>query len=58
MKKFFAFLSLIKKSLNGDFAYENYLKHAKIHPDEKPLSKKEFLLQRQRDKAKKVNRCC
>ena len=58
MKKFLAFISLVKRSLNGDFAYENYLAHAKLCSSEEHLSKKEFLLRRQREKSKKVNRCC
>lgn len=55
MKNFFEFLALIKKSLNGDFAYENYLAH---HKGEKTLDKKSFLLKRQKEKWKKINRCC
>ncbi len=57
MKKFLNFLKLILQSLNGDFAYENYLK-THFAKDHKVLSKKEFLLKRQEEKWKKVNRCC
>lgn len=57
MKKFFEFLILLKRHLNGDLAYENYVAHAKIH-HEKILSKKEFLLQRREEKSRKINRCC
>jgi len=57
MKKFLNFLKLVLKTLNGDFAYENYLKtHQKSC--EKILTKKEFLLNKQEEKWKKVNRCC
>jgi uncharacterized short protein YbdD (DUF466 family) len=58
MKKILQFLSLIKKSLNGDLAYENYLAHAQKNHDGKVLDKRSFLLQRQNEKSKKVNRCC
>jgi len=57
MKKFFQLLSTLKKHLSGDFAYENYVEHAKKHGGE-ILSKKKFLHQRQREKWRKVNRCC
>ncbi len=59
MKKFWKFLLLLKKHLNGEFAYENYCDHAKKnHLGEKILDKKSFLLQRQNEKWRKVNRCC
>lgn len=57
MKKFLKFLRLVLQSLNGDFAYENYLKTHSANC-EKLMSKKEFLLNKQEEKWKKVNRCC
>ncbi|MBP7710239.1 MAG: YbdD/YjiX family protein [Rickettsiales bacterium] len=51
------FFSVIFNYLNGNFAYENYLKHAqKNHPEKEVLSKKKFLQERVR--GKKINRCC
>ena len=54
MRRFF---SLIFSYLNGDFAYENYLKHSKKnHPEKVPLNKKSFLQEKAR--SRKINRCC
>jgi uncharacterized short protein YbdD (DUF466 family) len=56
MKKF---LLLILNYLNGNFAYQNYLKHQKKnHPNQNPLSKKNFLREMQKLKWQKINRCC
>lgn len=57
MKKFFAIFLALKKHLTGDFAYENYLAHAKKHHHE-ILDKKSFLKKRQQEKWRGVNRCC
>jgi len=57
MKKILNFLKLVLRSLNGDFAYENYLRHHK-ESCAKLMNKKEFLLNRRKEKARGVNRCC
>ncbi len=50
---------LLQDYLNGDFAYNNYLKHHQInHPKQKPLDKRSFFNKMQKDKWNKVNRCC
>lgn len=58
-KNTFKFIILLRDYINGNFAYENYLRHyKKHHPHEKTLSKKDFLHQFQNDKWNKINRCC
>ncbi len=48
-----------KNYVEGDYAYQNYLKHEKkFHPQKKILDRKSFLRQRQNEKWNKVNRCC
>jgi uncharacterized short protein YbdD (DUF466 family) len=49
-------LILIYRYLNGDFAYEKYLEHQKIHPSKDILDKKTFLQNRMKER--KINRCC
>lgn len=57
--KFISFLKLCVSYFNGDFTYQNYLKHyAAKHPEEKPLDKKSFLELQQKRKWSKINRCC
>jgi uncharacterized short protein YbdD (DUF466 family) len=52
-----SFLRLLFRYLNGDFAYENYLKfHNKTHPETEPLNRKTFL--KERAKKRQINRCC
>ncbi len=59
MKKIFNFLRLLKSHINGDFAYENYLNHQRRnHPKQEPLDKNSFLKQKEKEKWRKVNRCC
>jgi len=63
MKKIFSnfynFLKSIKDYIDGNFAYENYLKHhQKNHNGEVVLSKKMFLKNMQKDKWNRINRCC
>jgi uncharacterized short protein YbdD (DUF466 family) len=58
-KKFLRLAKSIKEYVDGDFAYENYLKHhAKIHIGEIPLDKKAFLKKLEKDKWNRINRCC
>ncbi len=48
-----------KEYIEGDFAYENYLKHHRNnHSEEKILDKKSFLKEAQKKKWNKINRCC
>jgi len=48
-----------KDYIEGNFAYENYLKHhTQHHQNTTPLTKKAFLKQAQKDKWSKINRCC
>ncbi|MBM5782295.1 MAG: YbdD/YjiX family protein [Pelagibacterales bacterium] len=48
-----------KEYIEGDFAYENYLKHhKKNHSEEALLDKKSFLKDAQKKKWNKINRCC
>ncbi|MBU6140412.1 MAG: putative selenoprotein [Proteobacteria bacterium] len=57
--KIWTFFRSIKDYIDGDFAYENYLKHhQKFHKDEKALDKKSFLKNLQNKKWSKINRCC
>ena len=43
----------------GDDAYERYLAHhAAEHPDEPPMSRKDYFVQRQQQKWTGVTRCC
>ena len=57
--KILKFLRLLKSYINGDFAYENYLEHhKKTHPEIAPLNKKDFFSAQQKNKWRKVNRCC
>lgn len=57
MKKIRNFLFLIINYLNGNFAYQNYLKiHNQNHPELKPMDQKSFFKERARNK--KINRCC
>jgi uncharacterized short protein YbdD (DUF466 family) len=56
---------LVFEYINGDFAYKNYLKnfnknHIKNLPskNQKPLSKKKFLNEKNIKKWNGVNRCC
>lgn len=59
MKKIQNFFLLIRDNLTGEFAYKNYLNHSeKNHRDEKILDKKTFLRGREKEKWKKINRCC
>jgi uncharacterized short protein YbdD (DUF466 family) len=59
MKKIRKFLLLLHEHISGDFAYKNYLEHfAKNHRGEKFLDKKTFLREREKEKWKKINRCC
>jgi uncharacterized short protein YbdD (DUF466 family) len=59
MKKIQNFFLLIRDNLTGDFAYKNYLEHsAKNHRGEKVLDKKNFLREREKEKWRKINRCC
>ncbi len=47
------------KALSGDDAYEKYLKHqAKYHPEQLPLSPKEFFKAETERKWNGVRRCC
>jgi len=52
------FLKALRDYFNGDFAYQNYLEHAKNHPDEKVLSKDDFLRKKNLGKWNRVSRCC
>ena len=47
------------RALSGDDAYERYLvRHARLHPDVRALTRCEFYLDEQHRKWSGVNRCC
>jgi uncharacterized short protein YbdD (DUF466 family) len=49
----------VVRQLSGDDAYERYLvHHARAHPAEKPLTRKEFFKREQERKWGGVRRCC
>ncbi len=53
------FLKQLIEYINGDFAYKNYLKiFNKKNCQKTPLSKKDFLRQKEQRKWQKINRCC
>ena len=57
--KVWHFFKFIKNYIDGDFAYENYLRHQAIkHPNALLLSKKDFFSAQQKNKWSKINRCC
>jgi uncharacterized short protein YbdD (DUF466 family) len=59
LNKINAALQLVKSHLNGEFVYQKYLNHfQKNHPTKKPLDKKTFLQDRQKNKWHGINRCC
>lgn len=57
MKKIIRAILHLINYINGDFAYQNYLKiHQEKHPNQQPLNRKNFLQEKAR--GKKINRCC
>lgn len=47
------------RRLSGDDAYERYLRHhAEFHPQESPLSRKDFFRREQERRWGGINRCC
>ena len=47
------------RTVTGDAAYESYVHHAaRIRPDAKPLSAREFYLDQLRRRYNSINRCC
>jgi uncharacterized short protein YbdD (DUF466 family) len=47
------------RQVSGDDAYERYLEHvARLHPDEKPVSRAEHFRMRQEQKWNRISRCC
>jgi uncharacterized short protein YbdD (DUF466 family) len=47
------------REVTGDDAYERYLAHQRTaHPDEAPLSRRDYFKCRQDEKWSKVSRCC
>jgi len=58
MRSLQRFWSLVRE-LAGDDAYERYLAHhLRAHPEQRPLDRKAFYLERQRQKWSGVQRCC
>ena len=59
LKKISQIFIATKNYLDGDFAYQNYLRHLReSHKMQKALDKKSFLRRREQEKWNKVNRCC
>lgn len=48
-------ISLFYNHINGNNAYQSYLQHCGRN---NPLSKKDFLRQREKSKWTKISRCC
>ena len=47
------------RQLAGDDAYERYCDHLRLnHPDEHPLSRREFYIRNQQAKWNGIKRCC
>ncbi|HEY6927199.1 MAG TPA: YbdD/YjiX family protein [Steroidobacteraceae bacterium] len=47
------------RAVSGDDAYERYLAHhATSHPEQQPMSRKDFFIQRQERKWTGTTRCC
>jgi uncharacterized short protein YbdD (DUF466 family) len=47
------------RTVADDDAYERYLeRHARVHPDIAPLSRRAFYDEHQREKWGGINRCC
>jgi uncharacterized short protein YbdD (DUF466 family) len=47
------------RQLAGDDAYERYCEHLRLnHPDELPLSRREFYIRNQQEKWSGIKRCC
>jgi uncharacterized short protein YbdD (DUF466 family) len=58
MSTLLRFWALVRE-LAGDDAYERYLAHHhRAHPEQRPLDRKAFYLERQRQKWSGVQRCC
>ncbi|OQW71882.1 MAG: hypothetical protein BVN35_15235 [Proteobacteria bacterium ST_bin11] len=60
MSTFIASLRLVWSQLNGDVAYERYLRHWRAHHAEHlpPLSRKAFFAAETQRKWNGVKRCC
>ncbi len=59
LKKIITIFTNIKSHIDGDFAYEKYVNHCKIHHKSlETLNKKDFLKKRQKEKFERINRCC
>lgn len=57
MKKILKVFKIIKNYIDGDFAYQAYLRHCKKnHTGEQILSRENFFRVRQKEKS--INRCC
>ena len=47
------------RTLAGDDAYEKYCAHHRVHhPDDPPLSRREFYVRNQQEKWNGIKRCC
>jgi uncharacterized short protein YbdD (DUF466 family) len=47
------------RQLAGDDAYERYCEHLRLnHPDESPLSRREYYIRNQQEKWSGIKRCC
>jgi uncharacterized short protein YbdD (DUF466 family) len=47
------------RQVTGDDAYERYLQHCEVfHPDQVPLSRKDYFKQEQSRKWDGIRRCC
>ncbi|MFN0038968.1 MAG: YbdD/YjiX family protein [Burkholderiales bacterium] len=47
------------REVTGDDAYERYVAHQKkVHPEETPMSQRDYFKCRQDEKWSKVSRCC
>jgi uncharacterized short protein YbdD (DUF466 family) len=47
------------RQLAGDDAFERYCEHLRLnHPDELPLSRREFYIRNQQEKWSGIKRCC
>jgi uncharacterized short protein YbdD (DUF466 family) len=58
-KKHWSLLWKTVRQLSGDDAYERYLQHqAAHHPEQSPLSRRDFFRQWQERKWNGVKRCC